>query len=118
MIWRFQSSACVARVAEMKMVDKIEQSDRTLKSNHKPESCYCSALPKGRTCAYPAIRYGWPQVLVSKAASRYQRDMDRIEQPHRSDMLLSLLILLSHEQQLNVSPPAQDFECVGGVLAF
>jgi hypothetical protein len=31
----------------MKMLDKTEQSDRTPNPNEKPESCYCSALPKG-----------------------------------------------------------------------
>ena len=30
------------------MLDKTEQSDRVPNpSNEKPESCYCSALPKG-----------------------------------------------------------------------
>jgi hypothetical protein len=29
------------------MLDKTEQSDRAPKPNEKPESCYCSALPKG-----------------------------------------------------------------------
>ena len=29
------------------MLDKAEQSDRASKPNEKPESCYCSALPKG-----------------------------------------------------------------------
>ena len=31
----------------MKMLDKTEQLDRTPNPNEKPESCYCSALPKG-----------------------------------------------------------------------
>jgi len=31
----------------LKMLDKTEQSDRTPNPNEKPESCYCSALPKG-----------------------------------------------------------------------
>jgi len=31
----------------MKMLDKTEQSDRISNPNEKPESCYCSALPKG-----------------------------------------------------------------------
>src|ERR1700730_1059054 len=35
------------RVAEMQMRDKTEQSDRAPNPNEKPESCYCSALPKG-----------------------------------------------------------------------
>jgi hypothetical protein len=29
------------------MLDKTEQSDRAPNPNEKPESCYCSALPKG-----------------------------------------------------------------------
>jgi hypothetical protein len=32
---------------EMKMLDKAQQSDRASNANDKPESCYCSALPKG-----------------------------------------------------------------------
>ena len=35
------------RKAVMKMHDMIERSDRTSNANEKPESCYCSALPKG-----------------------------------------------------------------------
>jgi hypothetical protein len=35
-------------MAEMKMLDMIEQSDRPPNRNEKPESCYCSALPKGQ----------------------------------------------------------------------
>jgi hypothetical protein len=31
----------------MKMHDMIKHSDRTSNTNEKPESCYCSALPKG-----------------------------------------------------------------------
>ena len=44
----------------------------------------------GPACAYPAIRGGWPTVLVSKAGSRSKRDK-AIEQPHRPDHA-SLLI--------------------------
>jgi hypothetical protein len=29
------------------MLEKNEQSDRALNTSEKPESCYCSALPKG-----------------------------------------------------------------------
>jgi hypothetical protein len=36
-----------ARLTVMKMLDNTEQSDRTPNPNEKPESCYCSALPKG-----------------------------------------------------------------------
>jgi hypothetical protein len=44
----------------MKMLDKTEQSDRASNPpNEKPESCYCSALPKGSGLC-PAIRDGWP----------------------------------------------------------
>jgi hypothetical protein len=39
------------------MLDKTEQSEWAPNSNDKPESCYCSALPKG-SGAYPAIRDG------------------------------------------------------------
>ena len=38
------------RVAKMKMLDKTERSDRAQNPNEKPESCYCSALPKGSPC--------------------------------------------------------------------
>ena len=41
------------RVAEMKMLDKTEQSDRAPNANEKPENCYCSALPKGSGLCLP-----------------------------------------------------------------
>jgi hypothetical protein len=37
----------------MKIVDNAEQSDPALKSDDKPESCYCSALPKGSGLCIP-----------------------------------------------------------------
>jgi hypothetical protein len=38
----------------MKMLDKVvEQSDRTPNPNDKPQSCYCSALPKGSGLCLP-----------------------------------------------------------------
>jgi hypothetical protein len=37
----------------MKMLDKTEQSDRASNPNEKPESCYCSALPKGSGLCLP-----------------------------------------------------------------
>jgi hypothetical protein len=40
-------SAKVGQVAEMKVLDKTEQSDQASSRNEKPESCYCSGLPKG-----------------------------------------------------------------------
>jgi hypothetical protein len=43
---------CHRRVAEMKMLDKTEQSDRA-NPNEKPENCYCSALPKGSGLCLP-----------------------------------------------------------------
>jgi transcriptional regulator with XRE-family HTH domain len=42
-----------ATVAEMKMLDKTEQSDRAPIPNEKPEICYCSALPKGSALCLP-----------------------------------------------------------------
>jgi hypothetical protein len=51
----------------MKMLDKTEPSDRAPNPNEKPERCYCSVLPGGPACAYPAIRDGWP------AGARKQR---------------------------------------------
>jgi hypothetical protein len=42
----------VGRVAKMKMLDKTEQSDRQ-NPNEKPDSCYCSALPKGSGLCLP-----------------------------------------------------------------
>jgi hypothetical protein len=41
------------RMAEMKMLDKTEQSEWAPNSNDKPESCYCSALPKGSGLCLP-----------------------------------------------------------------
>jgi hypothetical protein len=35
------------------MLDKTEQSDRAPNPNEKPESCYCSALPKGSGLCLP-----------------------------------------------------------------
>jgi hypothetical protein len=37
-------------MAEMKILDRIQQSDRPPNRKEKPESCYCSALPKGSPC--------------------------------------------------------------------
>jgi hypothetical protein len=37
----------------MKKVGKTEQLDRVLKSDDKPESCYCSALPNGSGLCIP-----------------------------------------------------------------
>jgi hypothetical protein len=44
---RPQTSFCGVNQAEMKMLDKTEQSDRAPIPNEKPESCYCSALVVG-----------------------------------------------------------------------
>jgi hypothetical protein len=44
---RSQTSFCGVNQAEMKMLDKTEQSDQAPNPNEKPENCYCSALPKG-----------------------------------------------------------------------
>jgi hypothetical protein len=41
------------RMAEMKMTDKTEQSEWAPNPNDKPESCYCSALPKGSGLCLP-----------------------------------------------------------------
>ena len=35
------------------MLDTTEQSDRASNPNEKPESCYCSALPKGSGLCVP-----------------------------------------------------------------
>jgi hypothetical protein len=72
------------------MLDKTEQSDRASNPNEQPKSCYCSALPKGAGPCLP-IRDGWPP-LVGKAGSRCRPTWAAIEQPHRSDTLLLLLI--------------------------
>ena len=40
-------------MAEMKLLDKTEQSDRASNPNEKPESCYCSALPMGSGLCLP-----------------------------------------------------------------
>jgi hypothetical protein len=59
------------REAKMKMLDKTEQSDRASNPNEKPESCYCSALPKGSGLCLPCYtRWLARQALVSNAASR------------------------------------------------
>jgi hypothetical protein len=39
--------------AEMEMLDKTQQSDRAPNPDAKPESCYCSALPKGSDLCLP-----------------------------------------------------------------
>src|SRR5262249_19575238 len=39
--------------AEVKMLDKTEQSDRAPNPNEKPENCYCSAVPKGSGLCLP-----------------------------------------------------------------
>jgi hypothetical protein len=41
------------------MLDKTEQSDRISNPNEKPESCYCSALPKGSGPCLPCFTR-WP----------------------------------------------------------
>src|SRR5262249_13164700 len=52
----------------MKMLDKTEQSDRISNPNEKPESCYCSALPKESGPCLPCYtRWLAGQALVSKA---------------------------------------------------
>jgi hypothetical protein len=48
-----QQEISVGRVAEMKMLDKTKQSDRAPNPNEKPETCYCSALPKGSGLCLP-----------------------------------------------------------------
>jgi hypothetical protein len=35
------------------MLDKTEQSDQIPNPNERPESCYCSALPKGSGLCLP-----------------------------------------------------------------
>jgi len=56
------------------MLDKTEQSDWAANPNEKPESCYCSALPKGSGLCLPCYtRMAGLQALVSKAASRCRR---------------------------------------------
>ena len=59
-LWRHREAICidrglrlVGRVAEIKMLNKTEQSDRALNPNEKPEDCYCSALPKGSGLCLP-----------------------------------------------------------------
>jgi hypothetical protein len=47
------SNRVVGREAEMKMLEKTEQSDRAANPNEKPENCYCSALPKGSGLRLP-----------------------------------------------------------------
>jgi len=44
------------RVAGLKMLDKTEQSDQVPIPNEKPESCYCSALPKGSGLCLPCYK--------------------------------------------------------------
>ena len=48
-----QQEISVGRVAKMKMLDKTKQSDRAPNPNEKPETCYCSALPKGSGLCLP-----------------------------------------------------------------
>ena len=44
---------CHRRGVEIQMLDKTEQSDQAPNPNEKPESCYCSALPKGSSLCLP-----------------------------------------------------------------
>jgi hypothetical protein len=52
--------AWLGRVAEMKLLDKTEQSDQAPKPNEKAESCYCSGVRPVPTLLYamagPAVR--------------------------------------------------------------
>jgi hypothetical protein len=49
--------AKVGQVAEMKVLDKTEQLGQASGPNEKPESCYCSALPKGSPCLSCYMRW-------------------------------------------------------------
>jgi hypothetical protein len=44
-------------MAEMKMLVKTEQSDRASNANDKPESYYCSAVPKAAVVMSRAEQY-------------------------------------------------------------
>jgi hypothetical protein len=78
-------------MAEMKMLDRIEQSDRPPNRKEKPESCYCSALPKGPAYAYPATRDGWPGrprlVILETAQFRAQNDSLSLSPVHDGSSL-------------------------------
>jgi hypothetical protein len=78
-------------MAEMKMLDRIEQSDRPPNRKEKPESCYCSALPKGPAYAYPATRDGWPGrprlVILETAQFRVQIDSLSLSPVHDGSSL-------------------------------
>src|SRR5262249_6033539 len=78
-----QTSCCGVNQAEMKMLDKTEQSDRAPNPNEKRENCYCSALPKGSGLCLPLLyamggRQGTPiflaPVIREKSQFRAQDD--------------------------------------------
>ena len=54
---RSQTSFYGGNQAEMKMLDKPEQSDRAPIPNEKPESCYCSSSGHVSECCR-AVFYG------------------------------------------------------------
>jgi hypothetical protein len=78
-------SAKVGQVAEMKVLDKVEQSDQASSPNEKPESCYCSALPKGSGPCLPCYTR-WLASRRSKVAMAEEWDWLADQQERTTDL--------------------------------
>ena len=76
---------CHRRVAEMKMLDKTEQPDQASSPNEKPESCYCSALPKGSGPCLPCYAR-WLASRRSKVAMAEEWDWLADHQERTTDL--------------------------------
>jgi hypothetical protein len=80
-----QERPCHRRVAEMKMLDKTEQSDQASSPNEKPESCYCSALPEGSGPCLPCYTR-WLASRRSKGAMAEEWDWLADQQERTTDL--------------------------------
>src|SRR6516225_346752 len=54
------------------MLDKTDQSDRAPSPNEQPESCYCSALPKGSDLCLPCYTR-WLSTGLQEGCHAHQR---------------------------------------------
>jgi hypothetical protein len=75
----------IAADREMKMLDKIEQSDQASSPNEKPESCYCSALPEGSGPCLPCYTR-WLASRRSKGAIAEEWDWLADQQERTTDL--------------------------------
>ena len=60
------------------MLDKTEQSDRVPNPNEKPESCYCSALPKGSGPCLPCYTRWLAGARKQSGLALLQNDVYRL----------------------------------------